>query len=168
MWYVLQVKCGNEEAIVDQCRKIIDSEVLQRCFVPYYEDMKKYGGKWHKEKSILFPGYIFLISENLQMLYVSLKEVIGLTKLIGTGEEIVAISDEEIAFLETFGKQEQIVKMSKGVIEGDKVVMISGPLQGNEGYIKKIDRHKRKAYLEIELFGRKIEAQVGLEIVEKR
>lgn len=58
--------------------------------------------------------------------------------------------------------------MSEGIIEGSKVSVNSGPLQGMEGYIRKIDRHKRKAYLEIPFFGRTQNIQVGLEIVEKR
>ena len=58
--------------------------------------------------------------------------------------------------------------MSEGIIENDRVVVTKGPLKGNEGLIRKIDRHKRRAYLEVGLFGRKIETQVGLEIVEKR
>ena len=48
------------------------------------------------------------------------------------------------------------------------MVVLSGPLKGNEGLIRKIDRHKRKAWLEIEMFGRTVEMQVGLEVVGKR
>ena len=58
--------------------------------------------------------------------------------------------------------------MSKGLIVNDQVIIREGPLKGNEGLIKKIDRHKRRAYLELEMFGRTVETQVGLEIVEKR
>ena len=39
---------------------------------------------------------------------------------------------------------------------------------GLEGCIKKIDRHKRTAWLEIEMMGRIVETRVGLEVVEKR
>ena len=48
------------------------------------------------------------------------------------------------------------------------MIIQTGPLKGNEGLIKKIDRHKRKAWLELNLLGRTVETQVGLEIVEKR
>lgn len=92
----------------------------------------------------------------------------GLTKLLGTGQDVVPLTFGEIRFLQQFGKEEQIVEMSKGIIENDKIIVTQGPLKGNEGLIKKIDRHKRKAYLEIEMFGRKVETQVGVEIVEKR
>ena len=38
---------------------------------------------------------------------------------------------------------------------------------GMEGMIKKIDRHKRKAWLEVPMFGRVQTVQVGVEIVAK-
>lgn len=38
---------------------------------------------------------------------------------------------------------------------------------GMEGYIRKINRHKRKNWIEVEMFGRVTEMQVGCEIVEK-
>lgn len=58
--------------------------------------------------------------------------------------------------------------MSEGVIESGQVRIYQGPLQGMEGYIKKIDRHKKKAWLKIKMFGRMQMVQVGLEIVEWR
>ena len=45
--------------------------------------------------------------------------------------------------------------------------MTKGPLQGREKMISRIDRHKRTAYLEIEMFGRTVEMKVGLEIIRK-
>ena len=168
MWYVIQVKTGNEEEIKEQCTKVIEKEILEKSFIPYCEQMKKYQGQWHKEQMVLFPGYVFLVSPDKEKLFLELKNVTGLTKLLGTGQEIVPLSEEEVAFLQRFGKEEQIVEMSRGIIENDKVIITSGPLKGNEALIKKIDRHKRRAYLEIEMFGRKIETQVGVEIVEKR
>lgn len=65
------------------------------------------------------------------------------------------------------GKEDQVVELSTGIIENDKVRIQSGPLVGMEGFIKKIDRHKRRAVLEIEMYGRVVEMKVGVEIVEK-
>lgn len=56
------------------------------------------------------------------------------------------------------------------VRRGDRTVCCScdlEPLQGKEGCIRKIDRHKRKAWLEVELFGDRQLVEVGLEIVTK-
>ena len=86
---------------------------------------------------------------------------------MGTGDEVVPLTEEEVSFLMSFGGNEQIVKMSEGIIENARVIILSGPLKGKEGYIKKIDRHKRKAFLEMSLFGRMQRIQVGLEIFLK-
>lgn len=168
MWYVIQVRSGKEEEIQRQCETVIDKEILERAFVPYSEQERKYQGEWHREYKVLFPGYVFLVSEDKAELFYQLKRVIGLTKLLGTGDEIVPLSEDEIRFLTAFGREDQVVEMSEGFIENDRVVITSGPLQGNEGLIRKIDRHKRKAYLEIDMFGRKLKTQVGLEIVRKQ
>ena len=60
------------------------------------------------------------------------------------------------------------MKMSEGMIENDQVVIFDGPLKGMEGTIKRINRHKRVALIQMELFERVMQVEVGLEIVEKR
>ncbi|MCD7764295.1 MAG: KOW motif-containing protein [Lachnospiraceae bacterium] len=77
---------------------------------------------------------------------------------------MIPLSDEEVDFLLRFGGEEQVVEISKGVFEGSRVKVISGPLVGKEGLIKKIDYHKRKAILEVEMFGRKQQIRLGLEV----
>ena len=85
MWYVMQVRTGTEENIRCQCQRLISSNVLERCFIPYYQQKKRFQGEWHIQERILFPGYVFLIAENLEQLVNELKKVIGLIKIIGTG-----------------------------------------------------------------------------------
>lgn len=167
MWYVIQVRTGTEENIRLQCQKYMSSDVLKDCFIPYFEEKKHIQGKWKIQKRILFPGYVFLDAAESEQLSRKLKKISGLTKLLGTGDEVVPLTEEEVSFLMAFGGDEQIVKMSEGIIENAKVIILSGPLKGKEGYIKKIDRHKRKAFLEMSLFGRMQRIQVGLEILSK-
>lgn len=168
MWYVIQVRTGSEKEIVRQCQKVIPQEILEKSFLPYFEEMKRYQGSWHKEKKLLFPGYVFLITEDPDKLYQGLKQVIGLTKLLKTGEQIIPLKKAEIAFLLKFGGREQLVKMSTGFVEKEQVVILEGPLKGLEGFVKKINRHKREACLQLSLFGRKLNIRVGLEIIERK
>lgn len=71
MWYVIQVRTGMEEETRKQCEKIIDKEILEKSFIPMYEQERKYQGEWHKELKVLFPGYVFLISEDKEKLFLS-------------------------------------------------------------------------------------------------
>ena len=73
----------------------------------------------------------------------------------------------KLSFLLRFAGDEELVKMSQGMIIGDKVVILSGPLKGMESTIQRIDRHKRKAWLNLEMFGRQQLVEVGVEIVKK-
>ena len=167
MWYVIQVHTGTEEKICYQCEKMIDGSILERCFIPRFQQKKRFLGEWHLKNEILFPGYVFLITDHLDALVESLKQVSGMTKLLKTGEEITPLSQAEVDLLQKLGSEKQEVQMSTGIIEGDMVYIFDGPLQGLEGQIRKIDRHKRIAYLEIVMFGRKVDMRAGLEIIEK-
>ena len=153
MWYVVQVSTGAEERIRLQCEKKIDKSIMEECFIP--------------QKKILFPGYVFVVTDYLNDLYEELKHIDGMTKMIGTGQEIVPLTDEEVEFIQHFGGEDKIVQMSEGIIENSQVKILSGPLEGMEAFIRKIDRHKRKAWLEIEMFGRMQRVEVGLEIISK-
>lgn len=168
MWYVIQVRTGTEREIIRQCQAVISEEILEKSFLPCFEEMKRYKGAWHKEQKLLFPGYVFLISTDPDQLYRSLKSVIGLTKLLKTGEQIISLTEEEIRFLLRFGGKEQLVKISTGFVEQAQVIILDGPLKGMEGYIKKIDRHRREASLELPMFGRILDVKVGLEIIAKK
>jgi len=167
MWYVMQVRAGSEEGVRKQCEEILDKEILESCFIPYYEEKKRYQGGWHTENRILFPGYIFLVSERLPDLYENLRKVVGMTKLLGTGEEIVPLAEEEVTLLKKMGAAEKPLGISIGIMENSTVTIIEGPLAGMEGCIRKIDRHKRKAWLEIGMFGRTITMEAGLEVIKK-
>ncbi|MEG2506006.1 MAG: KOW motif-containing protein, partial [Carnobacterium sp.] len=63
--------------------------------------------------------------------------------------------------------EDHVVDMSVGYIIGDKIIVRDGPLKGKEGSIKKIDRHKRIAFIEVEFLGEVRETKVGLEIITK-
>ncbi len=167
MWYVIQVRTGLEENVRLLCMRKISTDVLKEIFIIYYEEKKHISGEWKMQRKILFPGYVFLVSEEPKNLYKALKKVPSHTKLLGTGNEIVPLKEEEVNFLKALCEEKQVVPMSEGVIENSKVIVKSGPLVGREGYIRRIDRHKRKAYLEVTLFGRIQKVQVGLEIISK-
>ena len=53
-----------------------------------------------------------LIAENLEQLAENLRKVTGMTRLLGTGDEIIPLSQEEVELLLKLGKEEQLVAMS--------------------------------------------------------
>ena len=45
--------------------------------------------------------------------------------------------------------------------------MTKGPLKGYEGRVKRIDRHKKYAVLEVSLMGQTVDVQMGIEVFWK-
>ena len=167
-WYVAQVRSGQERLVRNFCREFIDSTVMDECFLPEYETMWKHAGEWKPVKKLLFPGYVFLVSNHAEDLAKSLEGAPYSVRLLGAGEDTyTALADGERDWFLSFMDGKHCVRMSEGYIEGDKVIVTRGPLLGLEGDIRKIDRHKRRAYLDATMFGRTLPISVGLEVVRK-
>lgn len=77
------------------------------------------------------------------------------------------LTDNEKSFLLGFCTDEYIAEESKGFIVGDRIIITSGPLEGRESIIKKIDRHKRRAEIEVAFLGGIRRISVALEVISK-
>lgn len=167
-WYAVQVRRGKEDKFVEWCEKKINYQAYKDIFIPRVMMAKKYQGKWHNEKRVLFPGYVFVITDHVDDLFQELKKIPDLTKMLGEYKgEIFPIYSEEVQYLLKYDQEGHVVNMSTGYIEGDNIVITDGPLVGYEGLIKKIDRHKRIAFIEVNVFNQISMIKVGLEIISK-
>lgn len=165
--YVVQTVGGKEKHVSDLISRKLDN-VVDECFVPCSEVAKRYGGAWHRIERAMFPGYVFVQTDDPDGLEQGLHGIAALTKVLGYEGRRAPLTDDEVAWLNTVaGKEGHVARMSEGVIEGGTIKVLSGPLQGYEGSIQKVDRHKRLAYVEIQMLGRKTVVKLGLEIVSK-
>ena len=167
MWYVIQVYTGKELEIAQQCRERV-ADKGEDVFVPLAERWTKIRGERTLITSRLFPGYVFIETERIEDFYKRLNRIYAMTKVLRTGDEMTPIQKEEEEYLRKLGGDEHVVKYSEGYIEGDKLVVTSGPLKDFEGKVKKILRHKRLVVMEVSLLGQTVEVTLGLGGVEKR
>lgn len=167
--YVVQVPGGHERAARDLLVKLL-GDLAGECFIPLYECMRRTRGEWRREQRRLFPGYVFVTTDDIDSVVAHLCNLPFFAKVIGGHDErYVPLTKEEVAWLQALTNVEtHTVELSMGIIEGDEVKIWKGPLKGQEAKIVKIDRHKRLAFLEMHMFGRTKVIKVGLEIVSKR
>lgn len=167
MWYVIQVYTGRELEIAQQCRDrvIEDGEDV---FVPLAERWTKVRGERTLITSRLFPGYVFIETERIEDFHKRLNRVYAMTKVLRTGEEMTPIQKEEEEYLRRLGGDDHVVKYSEGYMEGDKLVVTSGPLKDFAGKVKKVLRHKRLVVMEVPLLGRTVEVTLGMGVVERK
>ena len=121
--------------------------LVEACIIPLKEREKKFHGSWHLVTERVYPGYLFLKTEDMEQLFFQLKYIPKLTKLLGDAElTFDSLTDEEAAFVENLGGAEHVVQLSPVVVDKDgKVTVLGGELKKYEGRIKKIDLHKRIA-----------------------
>lgn len=167
--YAVQVLGGAEE----RTRKLLAhtlGDLIEDCFTPSYETKRATKGQWHTVRKQLLPGYVFVQTREPDKVAAKLSVVPAFTRLLGTnGEKFMPLSADEEAWLNAKTDiNTHVVRMSEGIIEGDRIVVMRGPLKGHEFEIKRIDRHKREAELEVSMLGRVKRIKVGLEIVAKR
>lgn len=163
MWYAVWVKTGQEEKIMRVCKELLH----EQCFLPKYERGRKQDGRWIKWQEPLFPGYLFFISEDVEVLIKELKMVPDFTRVLGDDQEPIALYQHEIDFLQKYTNEDKVFEMSCGFLEGERLVVTDGPLKDYQGKVVHIDRHKRLATLEMEFFGRVVRMKVGVEVVGK-
>lgn len=166
MWYVLWTTTGRE----DNALKLIEgscNSLMERAFVPMRRINIRRGGQWSTETRALFPGYLFVDSEQIEDLRSKIRELRGFNKILDSDSEYLPLTDEESIFIDKLYSDGGMFDTSVGIIEGDKIKITSGPLYGIEASIRKINRHKRSADVEFMMFGQKKIVAVGLEIVEK-
>lgn len=169
MWYVVQTMAGREFAVCRLIESLVESDVLEECFVPQYEVQKQFRGEWRTCAATLFPGYLIVVTERIDELEARLRRVPAFTRVLGNDGGFVPLERDEVAWIDAFTeKGHRTVGVSEGIIDGDRIVVLRGPLRGHEGWIRKINRRKRTAYLEIDMFGRTIHTKIGLGIVRKR
>ena len=116
----------------------------------------------------MIPQEVLSLLGILLVLVLVLGGCYAFTRWAGTGlagRFGVSPAGRQLRVLERLLNEDRLVAMSTGYIEGDRVTIVDGPLEGLETVIRKIDRHKRTALVEMHMFGRVQEVAVGLEVV---
>lgn len=167
-WYILFVKTSEEEKIA----KILKKEQFNS-FVPKMKMLYHKNGQNSLKEKVMFPGYVFIESElnqkdfiiNLNHFHEKNPRFMKLLKVDNEGT--AALYPEEKEYLEQLLNENKTMEHSMGIIEGDKVIILEGPLKGLESKIIKIDRHKRRALLEMMICNVATQVKVSLEIISK-
>ena len=170
-WYVLFVKSGKERKVEQFLSEQLDKKISLP-FIPLQEILFRKAGVLKRELKLLFPGYVFI--ESMLPSQQFIKEVNTIIKRCGDIIGLLKYSDTEISMKETeknmmisLCNNEHCIEASYGVIEGDAIRVFEGPLKGLESVVRKVNRHKREALIEIEIMGGARLVTVALEVVEK-
>ena len=163
--YIIQCITGQERKLIQQIKTRFPQINF---FLPQKELLIRRQGKTRKETSLLFPGYIFLSNLNdTDTIFHYAKDFKGFIKFLWNNKDIRPLSKEETQIFLSLIENGEILKMSKGFFENQKIHITEGPLKNLSGKIIKIDKRKNRAKIEIKFFNRVMYSYLGLEILKK-
>ncbi|MBQ7370646.1 MAG: antiterminator LoaP [Blautia sp.] len=184
MYYVIYVGAGKEARAQNLIRQMVSKTSYEDCFYPIRHMNKKIHGTWTEVYERLLPGYLFLVSEDICSFYRELRAIPMFLNLLGREEldeqtDFYPLKEEEIRWLTSLlgntGYQtshtsgECVIERSQvDFDENDHVVILSGPLLGMEGRIRKLNLHKRYAEVELEFMNTVTVLHLGIEMIEKQ
>lgn len=122
-------------------------------FIPRIEKLISKEGKKEFLEVPMFPNYLFietsLNEQEFSEMIKDLKKDLGSTMktLQDETQTIFALTIEEKKLLESLLNENHLIKHSIGIIVNSKLIVEEGPLKGKEELVRKIDRHKRLAFL---------------------
>nr|WP_162305437.1 antiterminator LoaP [Brevibacillus laterosporus] len=173
-WYALFVETGKENVV----EKILTNHFNQhvfRCLVPKKIVSEKKNGVSYDSIKTLFPGYIFIQTNITSTIYYDLMSIPMTYYMVNCGKYkndscltyYSEIPEEDMNWILQITDKEGLLSYSDVIIEDRQVQVITGPLQGMEAFIKKIDKRKKRAKIEIELLGEIKTLDVGINILSR-
>ena len=116
--------------------------------------LRRESGVWVARAVAVWPGYVLAEPES------AAASLEAAEKLGALG----VLTSLESALVRRLGGESHVIQISQGRIDAGRLYVPFGPLAGIEPLVRRIDRHKRLAWLEPEP-GRRM--SVGLEVVSK-
>jgi len=154
-WFVVQTKPADEYRVNTH---LINQEI--ETFLPLYGLQQYSNGRMVQRIKPLFPNYLFARLD-LGLHYYKVKWTRGVSKILGTGDGPVPISEKVIlAIKERMGK-DNLIKLEEDWKEGDTVQITSGPFKDLMGVFQKKMSDKGRVRILLNLIGVDVSVQIS-------
>lgn len=164
-WYVLHVRTGEETTVKDLIKRDIASA---NALAPRRIMRERKNGEWKDVMRTVFQGYVFVRCIMDTEMYYKLSGLPGVIKIMrGASDSPAPVPEEEMKFVLRFAKDDDW-GMSDFVMEGDNIKVVSGPLEGYEGQIVKVNKRNFRARVKFTLMGQEKFIDLGINVIEKK
>ncbi|MBN2810401.1 antiterminator LoaP [Treponema zuelzerae] len=168
-YFALQVKTRSEELYIQKVQTAlpkIENEALRLIF-PRKKMSQTKNGKKTTVLLPIFPGYIFIELPKLtDSLYWILRTTPGFYRFLPANSEAKPLSGRDLSILKHFMSFGPIAQASRVLFdENDRIQVIEGPLKGLEGKIVKVDRRKKRAKIQLDMYEESFFVDLAFEII---
>ena len=165
-WYVVHTFSGYENMVMDGLHKIIEKNGLQDYIlevqIPMEDVIEEKNGKRKVVQRKMFPCYVLVKMRYKDSLWHVIKNTRGATGFAGPGGRPIPLTEEEIRRMRL-----EKVKVEIDLNIGDKVKVVTGPLEGFVGDVVSVDTTNQKCRVNVTMFGRITPVDVEFDQIDK-
>lgn len=159
--YCIFCKSGSEDMVAEKIAALCPG---LEAIIPVRTLQEKKKGLWVSTRQHLIPGYIFLYDKQNTSLQ-RVTQLLDVYKLLDYQAGTRELIDNDYNYAMWIYRHCGNIETSRIVLEGSRVKVIDGPLIDVVGTIVRIDRHKRRAWVEFDFYGRKHVVSLSIEEV---
>jgi len=150
-WFAIWTRYRHEDLVKTQLEQK-EFEV----FLPKVQALSRRKDRRKMIQKPLFPGYLFARTELNPENYLKIIKCQGIVRVLGYREDYKAsVSDDVIESIRRMVRGEAPINVHYGVIKGDKVRILGGPLDGCVGAVIEV-RGDRHLVVAVELLSRSV------------
>jgi transcription termination/antitermination protein NusG len=169
-WYAVHTYSGHENKVKTNIERRSESLGLQtkigRILVPVEEETRNRNGRRATIKRKVFPGYVLIEMELDDQTWYLVKNTIGVTGFVSSGNKPVPLQDREVQdILDALSGDKRLT--SPQWAKGEVIRVTSGPFADFNGTIEEINTDKQKVKVLISIFGRDTPVELDFNQIEK-
>ena len=130
MWCVIHVRDRGEQHAERLVAGLLPQSLDARCFHLTRNRKKKFQGKWQTVQEDLFPGYVFVDTDDPDRVYRELKKAPRPKLLFSNDQYVSTLEQKESDFMELIADKSGVIGISRVAVDKVGTVRyLSGPLQ---------------------------------------
>ena len=171
-WYIIHAYSGFERKVRESLESRITAFGLQnkigRIMIPTEPVTELRNGKKYTIDRVFLPGYVLVEMELDNDLWHVIKNTPRVTGFLGTGDNPVALSEQEVSSIlfrseSTANKPSMKVKFEKG----EQVRINEGPFANFTGTVDDVNEDRQTLKVMVSIFGRSTPVEIEFSKVDK-
>jgi len=171
-WYIIHAYSGFERKVRESLESRIAAFGLQnkigRIMIPTEPVTELRNGKKYTIERVFLPGYVLVEMDLDNDLWHVIKNTPRVTGFLGTGDNPVALSEQEVSsilFRSDVSKDKPTLKVKFD--KGEQVRINEGPFANFTGAVDEINEDKQTLKVMVSIFGRSTPVEIEFSKVDK-
>jgi transcription termination/antitermination protein NusG len=168
-WYAVHTYSGHENKVKTNIERRAESlglkDKISRILVPTEEETRNRNGRRSTIKRKVFPGYVLIEMELNDQTWYLVKNTIGVTGFVSSGNKPVPLQDHEVRNI--LVSLEEGVRLAPQWQKNEVIRVTSGPFADFNGTIEEINPDKQKVKVLISIFGRDTPVELDFNQIER-